>query len=142
VANTGYRRALRAVVAGQSRAYGFTLVIWTTGAFALADEGVPTHEDALAYLVGAVAGIAVIVLVAFGDLRASWGDLSFDRRAYGAIHLISVLAGVGCGAAALALVDGVLAFFLGPFVAVVVFDLVMALEVILSVDPDRPRGGE
>jgi len=42
-----YRRALRAAVAAGAKAYGFTLVIWTTAALATAERGLPGRTDAL-----------------------------------------------------------------------------------------------
>jgi hypothetical protein len=135
-----YRLALRAAVASGSKTYGFTLVIWSTGALTVSRHGVPTAVEALAYLGGALAGMAVIVIVCFGRWRATWSDVGLVRRAYGAIHLVSVLAAVLIGWMAAALVSGAPAFALASFAAVVVYNLLLALEVGLSIaDVEDPR---
>ena len=57
-----YRLALRAAVASGEKAYGFTLVIWTTGAVVVSQHGIPRAGEAFAYLGGALAGTAIIIV--------------------------------------------------------------------------------
>lgn len=115
-----------------AKAYGFTLVIWTTGALAISEQGVPRASEALAYLGGALLGMALIVAASFGGLRSTSGDVGLVRRAYGAIHVLSVVAGVLTGWLLAAVLDGVLSFLAASFAAVVIYNL-LALEVAFSI---------
>ena len=45
-----YRLALRAAVASGAKAYGFTLVIWTTAALVVSQHGIPRAGEAFASL--------------------------------------------------------------------------------------------
>lgn len=127
-----YRRGLRAAVAGGARAYGFTLVIWTTGALAIQECGRPGVAAAFAFLAGALLGMAAIVFVSFGGPRATWEDRGIVSRAYGAVHLGSVAAAVAAGWLLTALLHGPLAFLAASLVAVVVYNLLLGLELALS----------
>jgi hypothetical protein len=135
-----YRLALRAAVAGGSKAYGFTLVIWTTAALTVSRHGIPGDGEAFAFLGGALAGMATIVIVSFGGWRARWSDVGLVRRAYGAIHLVSVIAAVLIGWLASTLLSGAPAFAVSSFAAVVVYNLLLALEVAVSIaDVEEPQ---
>lgn len=131
------------------KGYGFTLIIWTTGALAFAEHGLPRAEDALAFLGGALVGMALIVTLSFGGLRSTWADIGLVQRAYGAIHVVSVVAAVLAGWLVAALLPGLVAFLGASLVAVVVYNLVFAVEVALSVTdaqelepPSTPPGVE
>ena len=128
-----YRLALRAAVASGAKAYGFTLVIWTTAALVVSQHGIPRAGEAFAYLGGALAGMAAIIVACFGGWRATWSDVGLVRRAYGAIHVGSVLAAVLVGWLASAVLSGALAFSVASFGAVVTYNLLLALEVALSI---------
>lgn len=107
-------------------------MIWTTGAVVIAEHGVPRAGEALAYLAGALLGMAVIVVVSFGGLRSTWVDIGLVRRAYGAIHALSVVSAVLVGWLLAAVLDSVVAFLLASLAAVVVYHLLLAVEVALS----------
>src|SRR5690606_26960626 len=77
-----YRQALRSAVAAEAHAYGFTLVVWTTGALALTEEGLVLGR-VLAFLAGALAAMAVVVAAAFSGVRAAYLDVEHVRLAYG-----------------------------------------------------------
>lgn len=135
-----YRRALRAAVGAGAKAYGFTLVIWTTGALTVTEHGLPRSVDALAFLGGALLAEALTIVVCFGGLRSTWGDVGLTRRAYGAIHLGAVALAVVAGWLVAATVHGTLGFFGAALTAVVIYNFLLALEVALSIaDVDMLR---
>jgi len=77
--------------------------------------------------------MALIVVVSFGGLRSTWTDVGLVRRAYGAIHALSVVVAVLAGWLLAAVLDGPLAFLATSFGAVVIYNLLLGLEVALSI---------
>ena len=61
-------------------------MIWTTAALVVSQHGIARAGEAFAYLGGALAGMADMILACFGGWRATWSDVGLVRRAYGAIH--------------------------------------------------------
>lgn len=132
-----YRAALREAVSGESKAYGFTLVVWTTGALVADERGMPGRLDAVGYLGGILAAMAIVVLVSFGGLTTEWRVRTHSRLAFGAIHLASVPAAVASGwAVASAAGPPALAFSLAGFVAALVYQFLLGLEVMVSLTND------
>jgi len=133
-ARLSYRAALRSAVGAEAHAYGFTLVVWTTGALALTEEGLVTRR-VLGFIGGALLAMILIVIAAFRGVRAAYLDVEHVRLAYGAIHIVSVVAGVAAGLLMLWLLDGVPAVMSSAFVAITLYNLLLAAEVRLSVRP-------
>ncbi len=137
-----YRRALLDSVAGESNAYGFTLVIWTTGALALVEHPRPRAVDAFAFLGGALLAVTLIVLIAFA--RSATPDPAVaPARARGALHLVSVCAGVLAGWGPAALLRAPVALFAASFASVAVFHAFLGAERLLAARVvDGEAGGE
>jgi hypothetical protein len=128
-----YHTALRAAVSGETKAYGFTLVIWATGALADAERGSPGRLGAVAFIAGALCGMAVTVLLAFGRPTATWTQQQQRRHAVGAIHVLSVGGAVALGwGVAVAISDKVLAYLASGVAAVIAYQLLLGMEVALS----------
>jgi hypothetical protein len=138
----GYRRALRAVALGEGRAYGFALVVWTVGAILGHQHGAPGVGEALAFLGGALAGVAVTIAVAFADAPTVHAGTRQLRVGVGLLHLVSVTAGVAVGAAIGAAVPGRSSFFPASLGAVLVYQLALAIEVALTSRRDHSERSE
>jgi hypothetical protein len=67
-----YRGALATAVSSEAKAYGFIVVVWTSGAVQLATHGEPGVGGALSFLGGVLAAMAVVVAAAFGSPFATW----------------------------------------------------------------------
>lgn len=133
-----YRAALQASLSAESKAYGFTLVTWSTGAFAIVERGSPGRADVVAYLAGALVGMGVIILAGFGGPRSEFEPRSLHRYAAGAIHVVSVCAATSLGwLAALVLEPRWLAFAAAGTAATSAYQLLLALEVALSARRDE-----
>lgn len=65
---TRYPESLRSAVAACGAPYGYTLSIWTSGALLIAAHGLPNLVQALSFMVGSVAGYALVGTLAFGNL--------------------------------------------------------------------------
>lgn len=141
-----YQKGLRAAVAAEVKAYGFTLLIWTTATLKEHFSGTPGVGQTLAYLVGALLAMGVVIVAAFGGLHALWQRRGVEQSAFGAIHLVSVAVGVAAGVWAGTHVGGLLGWGLASLVGVLVYQLLLALEVTLSMrsgaDADASDGSD
>ncbi len=128
-----YRTALRAAVSSESKAYGFTLVIWGTGALAMSARGTPGTCGAVSYIGGALVAMAAVVMASFGGPMATWTSTELRRLAWGAVHLGSVAVAMAAGwGAAEAISLKWLAYFTAGLAAALLYQLVLALEVAFS----------
>ncbi len=131
-------RALRFALSRQANAYGFTLIVWGTGAIAVGRFGRPDAADAFAFVGGALTAAVLAVLLAFGIssvLRAS----EPRHRAYSAMHVPSVPAAIAGGWGILLLLGGAAGYFAAAFVAVLVYESLLSAEIGLATIPRRRR---
>lgn len=125
-----YRIALRTAVSSESKAYGFTLVVWGTAALTTSEQGPPGRAGTVAYLGGLLGGMAVVVLLALGGPTATWSTSHLRRYAAGAIHVVSVAAATAAGWGCAVLVERKwLAYLVAGFFASLVYQLVLGMEV-------------
>lgn len=136
-----YGHALRFALDRQANAYGFTLVIWGTGALATWQLGNPDPADVFAYLGGALLSVVLIVTAAFG-LRRPFRQDEPSRRPFSALHLPSVPAAVAAGWGLTTLVGGVGGFFLAGFVGAGLYQVLLAAEVAAALAPGGDGGSE
>lgn len=135
-----YLHALRFALSNQANAYGFTLVVWGAGALAIWQLGKPDPADVFAYLGGALVSISLIVAVVFG-IWHPFETPEPPRRPFSAMHLASAPAAAAAGWALTLLLDGAAGFFVAAFLAVGVYQLLLAVEVAVALAPrsGRPR---
>jgi hypothetical protein len=82
-------------LANESEAYGYTLCIWGAGALLIAAYGVPDVVGVTAYLGGALAGFATLVLVAFGGfLDTTQVETSGSPLVVSTVHLASTVGSI------------------------------------------------
>jgi hypothetical protein len=136
-----YRHALRFALSRQANAYGFTLVVWGTGALAIWELGKPDPADVFAFIGGALVSISLIVGVVFG-LRQPFRVEQPPRRPFSAMHLPSVPAAVATGWGLTVAVGGVAGFFVAAAAAVAVYQLLLSLEVAFALTPNRAARSE
>ncbi len=70
----GSKDHLQSMLAGESRAYGFTIAFWGSGALLINEFGAPDIWLALSFGFGAVLGFGVLALSAFRGDRAQSSD--------------------------------------------------------------------
>lgn len=131
-----YLHALRFALSNQANAYGFTLVVWGTGALAIWQLGKPDPADVFAYLGGALVSISLIVAVVFGVWHP-FESPEPPRRPFSAMHLASAPAATAVGWALTLLLDGAPGLLVAAFLAVGVYQLLLAVEVAVALAP-RP----
>jgi hypothetical protein len=108
--------------------YGFPLIVWSSGGLQVHRFGMPGIGGVLAYAGGALAAMTIVVVLACGGLSACLPKRDPSLRAFGGIHIVSVLGSVIIGWAVALPADGVLAFLLSSFVTVVIFEVLLSLE--------------
>lgn len=127
------RRDLADALRGERRAYGFTMVVWGTGALLLGSRGSPGISGVAAYLGGIVVAMAIVLLVDAGGPTAALPSSRGSHPVASAIHLIAPAGGVAAGVACGLAVPGIAAcYFVAGFVACVVFQLGLAIELVLG----------
>ena len=109
--------------------YGFTLATWTTGAVLVGAQGIPSTLAALAFMVGAVSGFAVVGAVAFGGVGKHFDQESGEARLiWGSFHFFSVGCAIGASALVARYVDGFAAWPLAGFLYTSIYLLVVGAE--------------
>lgn len=132
-----YLHSLRFALSRQASAYGFTLIIWGTGALAIHQLGQPDPADVFSYVGGALAAAAFVVAGAFGVRRVLRADEP-ERRAHSAMHLPSVPVAMLGGWSVTHLAGGWAGYLMAGFVAVLLYELLLSLELVLAlVGPAR-----
>ena len=80
---------LQSMLAGESRAYGFTIAFWGSGALLINEFGAPNIFMALSFGFGAVLGFGILTLSAFKNGRAESSDEAILLLS--TIHYLSAL---------------------------------------------------
>ncbi|HWD09554.1 MAG TPA: hypothetical protein VHA57_10710 [Actinomycetota bacterium] len=133
-----YRTALRAALAGEVKAYGFALVMWSGGTLTSAAKGTVKPIDAVAYVCGALAAMVVVILATFGGPGATWETRPMPRYAFGALHIGSVLiAMLVAWAAGQFARPAAIAFLAAGFAGILTYQLLLGAEIAFSIAEDR-----
>lgn len=99
----------------ERRALRLQLTVWTSGAVTIHARGIPSAADALLFLAGAVAGFALVGVIAHGrPPRVLKASPDTRVRLWGGFHLISVGAPIGATALVTAIIQDPIAW---PLVA-------------------------
>jgi hypothetical protein len=109
-----YLDGLATTLAGAVVPYGYTMVVWSSGAFAQFHHGTPQPLDVFAFAAGAVVSYGTLRVAARnGDTQPPGGLVREGLLVAGAIHLASIAAGVAV-AWALARLPGAWGWLLPP----------------------------
>lgn len=128
-----FRRQLQVSVSAAAAPYGYTLVIFSTGALAEGAIGNPRLPEVLLYLAGAVLGFVLVELLAFGRLRVRLREPSREPlEAWGYAHFLSAGLAVLIAWAALQVVDTVIGWGLVGFLATSAYLVVNAAQTLLA----------
>jgi hypothetical protein len=107
-----YVDGLATTLSGAVVPYGYTVVVWTSGAFAQFHHGTPHPQDVIAFAAGAVVTYGLLrVLARNGDTHPPRGLAREGLLQAGAVHVGSIVAAVAVGWA-LARVGGAWGWFL------------------------------
>ena len=131
-----YVDGLATTLSGAVVPYGYTLVVWTSGAFAQFHHGTPHPKDVIAFAVGAVVTYGVLrVLARDGEPHPPRGLAREGLVVAGGLHLASIAAGIAVAWAA-ARVGGAWGWFLPVLGGSAVYFAGTALDEGLKVAPE------
>lgn len=112
------RQTLRSNLAAESKAYGYTLSIWGSGAILIHSYGAVAPANVLSFVGGAVLAFGVLAWIAF---TAVFSRFAFDHEEdFVVASLIHILAAFGNVAISLAIVG----WLHGPLSPWIVFGLI------------------
>lgn len=134
-----FRFALQAVVAKEAKAYGFAIVVWCTGAFLITERSKPTPAAVLAFAGAALLAQGIDVLVAFGKPTRTWRGPQQREYVWTTFHAAPVAAAVLLAWGIAAGLTGLWAYFVAPLCAIVVYELLLAVESLLLTADDHVR---
>jgi hypothetical protein len=137
-----YRSALKQTAVASAFPYGYTLTIWTSGAVLSHARGLPTTGDAFLFMAGALAGFALVALVAFGGLRSETVPDRGALSVWEAFHLLSIGAAIGVAALVAHLLHSFAAWPLVGFLATVIYLATVALQISLLAAAGESRETE
>ena len=126
------RDFLRSILAQESRAYGFTIAFWGSGALLIKQFGLPSMLEIVLYASGAIAGFGLLTILAF---RQAFSTVEYEDPKYlvfSMIHYISALAPIMVTGYVLVPLNNLQAFFLAGLSVSTVYNLMMLLEDRLS----------
>lgn len=121
------REFLRSVLAQESRAYGFTLAFWGSGALLIKAFGLPSLTEIMLYATGAIVGFGLLTVIAF---KQAFSTVEYEEPNYlvfSMIHFISALAPI-IATYYLVNLDNFYAFFLAGVSVSMVYNLLMLVE--------------
>ena len=125
-----YVHGVRGAIRHNAPAFAFSIMITSSFGMIASEEGSPSIGDVYGFMAGAVLGFVAVLAVASGAFRRIRMEAERGRVLLLGSALALGSTAIGLGAATLvgALLDGLLAWSLAPFVACVVFLLVLGLE--------------
>ncbi|MFB6174415.1 MAG: hypothetical protein ABEJ87_00370 [Candidatus Nanohalobium sp.] len=119
---------LRSMLAGESRAYGFTIGFWGTGAVLVNAFGAPNMFHALSYGLGAVLGFGVLAVASFGGARQEVKKNESEYLALATVHYMASLAPIVFAGLLAHTFSAYPAFFLGGLGVSLLYNLLSLLE--------------
>lgn len=115
------------MLAGESRAYGFTIGFWGSGAVLIHNFGVPGVFNAMMYGLGAVTGFGVLALTIFGPTsQVKRADSQYLSLA--SIHYLASLAPMLVAGLLARTLPAAPAFFIGGLSVSLVYNLLSLFE--------------
>lgn len=124
---------LRINLTDESRAYGYTLVIWGSGAILIDAFGFPSPLQVIAYIAGAVAGFGILALVVYGNVFQRVENIKDEAVVVASsIHFIAALGTVGLATVLTGRLPATTSFFLVGVNATVTYNILLLVETIFS----------
>ncbi len=126
------RDFLRSALEKESRAYGFTIAFWGSGAMLISEHGLPTVIEALSYGGGAVFGFGLLTVLAY---HRALGKPDHEQDAImilGMVHYFASLVPIVLAAYLAHIGPSWVSFGLTGIVTSVAYNLGMLVEEALS----------
>lgn len=129
-----YRERLRATLVSQGAAYGFTLTVWGAGGLAAAEYGPLTALRVVLFVSGVLVMYGAMVVVLYRPHEAPSSLADVPHTAFAFLDLISVPAALGTAFMVYRILPNPLyGFPVGSFLATLVYNLLLAAQVLIFV---------
>lgn len=130
---------LKTNLTDESKAYGYTLVIWGSGTLLIKQFGLPGFPLVMAFVAGALTGFAILAFVAYQGMFRGIVNKHDDRLIVASmIHYIAALGTVGLSML-LHVTNPLTAFFLVGVNASVMYNVLLLVETAFG---EHLRGAE
>lgn len=133
------RMALSRAVASKAEMYGFPLIVWSSGAVQVHRFGVPDILSVVAFASGALLAMAIVIGVTCRGYLVRLPARDPSVRAFGGIHVVSVLGSIVAGWAMALIGWGASAFFLASLTTVLVFEGLLSVELHLAAETGKGK---
>jgi hypothetical protein len=131
-----YRQALQGALRGETKAYGFALVVWGTGALSETARRGPGVSGTLSLVGGVLLSMAIVMVSAFGGPPRAAERRERQHFGLGGIHVVAVPAALAVGWALAAVIrTRWLAYLVAGFAASATYHALLGLEVLLTPPP-------
>ena len=127
-----YNSQLRSILAGESKAYGFTIAFWGSGTMLVSVRDLPTIFEALSLGFGAVVGFGILALISF---RGAFNPAEAQKSEYlvlSMIHYLAALTPILTSYLFALYIPGIWAFFVSGVFITLLYNTLMLVEVYLS----------
>lgn len=136
----GFRPALKTVVTKEAKAYGFAVLVWSTGSFLMIERGKPTSAAILVYVGGILLAHGAALVIAYGSPTSVWTAKQHPEYVVTAFHVVPIAAGVLLAWLVASQLSGMWAYFVAPLCVVFAYEVLLALEsMLLSADDSASR---
>lgn len=122
---------LKSIIIGESRAYGFTIAFWGSGALLIGEFGVPSPELVFLYASGAIIGFGLVTMIAFSSVLKETEKADSGYLALSMIHYLAALGPLGI-TYLLTSLDASLAFLISGASVSVLYNLLQLVEDFMS----------
>lgn len=119
---------LRSMLAGESRAYGFTISFWGSGAVLINSFGAPNTIQALMYGLGAVTGFGLLTLLSFDGATSEVKKTEVQLKVLSTIHYLASLAPIIIAGIISKNLTVLPAFFVGGISVSLTYNILALLE--------------
>lgn len=124
---------LRINLTDESKAYGYTLVIWGSGAALINAFGIPATYNILGYIIGALTGFALLAAPVYGGFLGRIPNQKDEEMVVASmVHLIAALGSIAIATWIASTLPAETAFFLCGVNASVTYNLLMLAEVAVT----------
>ena len=129
---SSYNSQLRSILAGESKAYGFTIAFWGSGTMLISVRDLPTIFEALSLGFGAVVGFGILALITF---RGAFNPAETQESKYlvlSMVHYLAALTPILASYIFALYLPGTWAFFVSGVFISLLYNILMLVEVYLS----------
>ena len=129
---TDYYTYLRSLLVGESKAYGFTIAFWGSGAMLINQHGIPNLTEALSFGFGAVLGFGILTIIAFQGAFNHPKSTESEYLVLSTIHYIAALLPIIATSLIASNISGLPSFLLAGASVSLIFNSSMLIENYLS----------